>query len=426
MVKRTASQILESPLNKEAKLDDFNIWGYFISSRGVITLEEKFYMFGDHEELKGNVIIIALFDLIEGCGEIFFAGIHHDEKNGATFESLCQDGINIKEKKWEKVSLKERFQLQDGMLLQFKRHKEFEIYEFRTANLSQCGCDKITNYDSQGCSTGNLSVVKNKCFLHKYEFIKRLGDGGFGNVHLVRNIYNGQLLAAKISKASLRMEYIAMKELQDVACVVKAREGFHDTKSNNYYLIMDWVKHNSLSTWIQKRSQDDGEILRNIIKCLVPSLKLIHDNGWLHRDIKPDNILVENESPLSLIITDFGLSRRLSSNPSDASGTPLYCAPEVLQKKPQRESADWWSLGQLIFSIYKGACLLRPVKVGLQEILLEIDHRLQIIKDGNEPNINKMIKSGNADVAEFILACLKLDEEERTYNKIIVNIVSFF
>ncbi|CAG8682796.1 15076_t:CDS:2, partial [Funneliformis caledonium] len=54
MVKRTASQILESPINKEIKLSDVNTWGYLISSNDVITLDKKFHIFGNHEALDGN------------------------------------------------------------------------------------------------------------------------------------------------------------------------------------------------------------------------------------------------------------------------------------------------------------------------------------------------------------------------------------
>ncbi|CAI2187619.1 19083_t:CDS:10 [Funneliformis geosporum] len=387
MVKRSASQILESPINKEVRLSDVNVWGYLISSRGFITLDKSFYMLGNHEGLEENYIHL------EGCGEIFFAGIHYDESNGAIIENLCQDGMQRKIKKWDYVALKESFILQDGTILKFKRHQDFEICKWQFYN-SFCSINSYIHFyhmnfapqiyqsaifdeDTQGGSAGSLCEVKNKCFLHKYEFVKRLGGGGFGNVHLARNIYDGQL----ISKSSLRMVYNAMKELQDLACVVKAREGFHDNQLKNYYLIMDWVEHNSLSTWIQKKGHVNSEAIRSIIKCLVPNLK-------------PENVLVNNENPLSLLFTDFGLSSKLSSNPSDARGTPLLCAPEVLLKSLQNESTDWWSLGHLIFNCYKGGYLLQPIKAGVKELLAEIDHKLLIIKEGKEPVINRMIKEG--------------------------------
>ncbi|CAI2180674.1 16255_t:CDS:2 [Funneliformis geosporum] len=301
MVKRTATQILESPINKEIKLSCANIWGYLISSRGVITLDKIFYMFGDNEELEGNYMYL------EGCEEVFFAGINY------------VNGIQRKEKNnWVKVALKERFVLQDGMILLFKRRQGFEIYEFR----SDCGCK---------------------------------------------------------------------------TCVVKAHEIFQDYESKNNYLIMDWIRYKSLSTWIKKKGQDKGDIIRNIIKCLGPVLNSIHERGWLHRDIKPENILVENESPLVLLITDFGMSCKISSNPSDKNGTPLFCAPEVWQNNPQNESTDWWSMGHLIYCCYEGEYLLKPVKLGLKEMLMEIEHRLQTIKDGDEPVINKMIEGGHED-----------------------------
>ncbi|CAI2175155.1 13910_t:CDS:2 [Funneliformis geosporum] len=170
-----------------------------------------------------------------------------------------------KKKKWEKLELKERFVLQDGMLLQFRCQEVFETCRWIShRKFIKCGCDKIT-------------VVRLKCGVIYF--------GDFGNVHLVRKI-DGQLFAAKISKSSLLMEYIAINEL-DLACVVESDIVIRQLNISFYIR----ARHNSLTTWIKKQV--------------------------------PDN--VENERPLSLLITDFGLSRRLSSNPSEASGTPLFC-----------------------------------------------------------------------------------------------------
>ncbi|CAI2180676.1 16256_t:CDS:2, partial [Funneliformis geosporum] len=93
--------------------------------------------------------------------------------------------------------------------------------------------------------------------------------------------------------------------------------------------------------------------------------------------------------------------------------------------QPQNESADWWPLGHLIYSCYEGEYLLQPAKLCVKDILVEIDHRLQMIKDGNEPVINKMIKGGHADVAEFVKACLKRDAKERTFENIIITTTSY-
>ncbi|CAG8728178.1 2183_t:CDS:2 [Funneliformis caledonium] len=194
-----------------------------------------------------------------------------------------------------------------------------------------------------------------------------------------------------------------------------AREGFHDNESKNCYLLMDWIKYNSLSTWIRKKGQDNGDIIRSIIKVI----KVIHERGWLHRDTKPENILVENESPLSLLITDFGLSSKISSNPSDKRG-----APEVLKMQPQNESADWRSMGHLIYSCYE-EYLLQPLKLCLKVILVEIEHKLQMIKDGNEPVINKIIERGYADVLAMDISIdITIDNGQFSIVSIALSIVS--
>ncbi|XP_076792338.1 ribosomal protein S6 kinase-related protein isoform X7 [Arvicanthis niloticus] len=87
---------------------------------------------------------------------------------------------------------------------------------------------------------------------------------------------------------------------------------------------------------------------------LVLVLCYLHDLGIIHRDVKMENILLDERGHLK--VTDFGLSRRLSQGAQAYTicGTLQYMAPEVLSGGPYNHTADWWSLGVLLFSLATG------------------------------------------------------------------------
>ena len=82
--------------------------------------------------------------------------------------------------------------------------------------------------------------------------------------------------------------------------------------------------------------------------CLVNSLEFIHGNGIIHRDVKPENLVLDKEG--YLIITDFGIAKKKSQvNVRDNSGTPGYMAPEVMFKTGCSESSDYFAMGVILY-----------------------------------------------------------------------------
>lgn len=90
------------------------------------------------------------------------------------------------------------------------------------------------------------------------------------------------------------------------------------------------------------------------ILCLLSSTGYLHDLGIIHRDVKMENILLDERGHLKL--TDFGLSRHLpqGARAYTICGSLQYMAPEVLSGGPYNHAADWWSLGVLLFSLATG------------------------------------------------------------------------
>jgi len=110
--------------------------------------------------------------------------------------------------------------------------------------------------------------------------------------------------------------------------VLDLKYAFQD--SENCYMVMENLKGGSLRYHLNKpRLNFTENQCRFIIGCLILSLEFLHNNGILHRDIRPENIMFDETGYCKL--TDFGQARLWQEqNSSDTSGTPGYIAPEIL------------------------------------------------------------------------------------------------
>lgn len=124
------------------------------------------------------------------------------------------------------------------------------------------------------------------------------------------------------------------------------------TDPNYLALIMSPVAEMNLTQFLERTpttglSKPEAEALRSFIGCLATALEYLHSSCIRHRDIKPQNILINNAK---ILFTDFGLSKDYSGEAdSITSGftgrTPKYCAPEVAEGSSRNSSSDVWSLG---------------------------------------------------------------------------------
>ncbi|XP_028754200.1 mitogen-activated protein kinase kinase kinase 5-like [Neltuma alba] len=122
---------------------------------------------------------------------------------------------------------------------------------------------------------------------------------------------------------------------------------------------MEHIQPGSLKKYISDRRGLPEPLIRNFTKQILSGLDYLCNKRVVHRDIKPDNLLVDSNNIVKLV--DFGLAKHLveSVGQHSTSGTPYYAAPEVLQKieyKSWREAsaADIWSLGCVIIEMFTG------------------------------------------------------------------------
>lgn len=104
--------------------------------------------------------------------------------------------------------------------------------------------------------------------------------------------------------------------------------------------------------------EDDKKLpeseIKNIARQLVSGLFYLHSNNIIHRDIKPQNVLISANGIIK--ICDFGFARAIESKAMITSikGTPLYMAPELLREHPYNQKADLWSLGVILYELFIG------------------------------------------------------------------------
>lgn len=125
------------------------------------------------------------------------------------------------------------------------------------------------------------------------------------------------------------------------------------------YLAMEWFSAPNLKNWIRQGTDRFAHLIPSIIIQATEALAFMNQQGWVHRDIKPDNYLVSEQGDVKLI--DFALAARnrrglgkLFTSRSKVQGTRSYMAPEQILGKTLDERADLYSLGCTIFELLAG------------------------------------------------------------------------
>ena len=127
--------------------------------------------------------------------------------------------------------------------------------------------------------------------------------------------------------------------------------------SKNIIFELEYCENNIYDAIINKQGgiQGDKTYFRKIVLDISKALKKLYDNGVMHRDIKPNNIFINEKGGEKIAkLGDFGCSIFIKDNTSDPIGTILYSSPEILQKIEYNEKCDLWSLGITLHELYFG------------------------------------------------------------------------
>ena len=266
--------------------------------------------------------------------------------------------------------------------------------------------------------------LREKQTIRDYNSIAIIGRGAFGEVHVCCEKKTGQIVAVKkIRKDVLMMknqvihtrnEQLFMSKVKS-PWIVELKASFQE--DDFLYLVMEYLPGGDFMNLLIKKDILTEEEARFYLAELILAIESIHKLDCIHRDIKPDNILIDKTGHIKL--SDFGLAKvsekifdlnnningeyKSNSHQKNYScvGTAYYVAPEVLNKKGYGPEIDWWSVGVIFFEMligYAPFCSKHTNEV-CQKVLnwkkfLKIPSKKKVSKDA-EDLIFKLINNPN-------------------------------
>lgn len=190
-------------------------------------------------------------------------------------------------------------------------------------------------------------------------YMNHIGEGKFGTVSLVnnsKNIYAIKSVFRQYAENQKILTKYFQKERKILLSlehpfIVKLVKTFRNEECIFY--LMENVNGISLSKYLQKKPKKnkmDRSEVKFIGACLLSVLDYLNMRKYSHRDIKPDNVVIDERGYVKLI--DFGTATEIKDITNTITGTPHYMAPEILMGRGYGFSADYWSIGVTMFEIY--------------------------------------------------------------------------
>lgn len=201
----------------------------------------------------------------------------------------------------------------------------------------------------------------NNNIIDKYELLEKLGEGAFGIVFKARNTLFNKIVALKIIKgSSSEQRDLFLREIRKMDKLTPSHLNVinilsADIKNDVLLIEMEYFEGKTLQRLLNEKTVLNNDTIVEYINQILDGLSFIHSKRLVHRDLKPDNILLNKDESL-VKISDFGISKDLDYSTSDSiQGTFLYMSPEQLTDPTHIDyRSDFYSLAIIIFQLKIG------------------------------------------------------------------------
>ncbi|MGB8347856.1 MAG: serine/threonine-protein kinase [Ktedonobacteraceae bacterium] len=212
-------------------------------------------------------------------------------------------------------------------------------------------------------------------YFGNYLIVRQLGEGAFARVYLGEHIHPGSQAAIKVlygrltqvEKENFRKEARTLVQLVHPN-IVRILE-FGSEEGQSPFLVIDYAPNGTLRQRYPKEKQLPLSLIASYIKQAADALQFAHEQKIIHRDVKPENMLLGRRS--EVLLSDFGIATVAHSSRSlslqDMAGTITYMAPEQIQSHP-RPASDQYALGIVVYEWLSGN---RPFQGSYAEIAIK-------------------------------------------------------
>jgi len=265
---------------------------------------------------------------------------------------------------------------------------------------------KTLKTPAKGLKTGTT-------FASRYEVIEELGKGGMGRVYKALDKEINEEVAIKLLKPEIASDETTVERFRNE--LKFARKISHKNVCRMYhiakeegtpYITMEYVPGEDLKSLVKRKGKLADEEAISIAKQVCKGLVEAHRLGVVHRDLKPQNIMIDKEGDAKIM--DFGIARSVEAPGVTVTGmmigTPDYISPEQAEGEEADQRSDIYALGVILYEMVTGSV---PFK-GDTALSVALKHKAQLPRDPRK--LNPKISE---DLSRLILICMEKDREKR-------------